>query len=187
MSITLFLLFFEYFKTGLFSVGGGYATLPFLFHMAQNYDWFTSEELTNMIAISNITPGPVGLNMATYAGLAASGLSGSVVATTAVIIGPFILAVTVIYFLNKFKESDVVKCIFEGLRPASCALLSCVILQLVFQYIIKTDDPNNIISNIDFKAFIVTVLLFLIYGFIKKQPSLIILFGAILGIVINIL
>lgn len=183
---TLLLLFIEYFKAGIFSVGGGYATLPFLYHMAQNYDWFTTKELVNMIAISNVTPGPVGLNMATYAGFMAQGIIGSLVATFAVTIGPFILAIAVIYFLNKFKNSKVIKDIFLGLRPTSCALLSCVMLQLIFEDVIKTKELVKIPFNIDFRAVILISILFLTYKYVKKQPSYVILIGAILGIILNL-
>ena len=73
-----FFLYFEFFKIGLFSLGGGYATLPFLYHMSEQYHWFSPVELTQMLAISSITPGPVGLNVATYAGFKTAGIIGSI-------------------------------------------------------------------------------------------------------------
>ena len=74
-------LFWEFFKTGLFSIGGGLATLPFLRQMGQRYHWFTETELANMLAVSESTPGPIGVNMATYVGFTAGGIPGAVIAT----------------------------------------------------------------------------------------------------------
>lgn len=183
---TYLLLFYEFLKTGIFSVGGGYATLPFLFHMTEIYDWFTKEELTNMIAISNITPGPVGINMATYTGYTTAGIFGSVLSTFAVVIGPFILALIVIYFLNKFREAKLVKFIFKGLRPTSCALLSFVAIQLIIQDVFNDAKLNNLIQSFNLKAFLLLIVLFVLYKYLKSNPSLIIFTGAILGFVFNL-
>ena len=80
--MTLLLLFFEFFKTGLFAVGGGMATLPFLYDMLGRHpDWFTASQLADMIAVSESTPGPIGVNMATYVGFETSGIPGALVAT----------------------------------------------------------------------------------------------------------
>lgn len=172
---TYFLLFYEFFKIGLFAVGGGYATIPFLFHLTEIYNWFTKTELTNMIAVSNITPGPVGINMATYTGFTAGGISGSIISTFGIILGPFILTLITIYFINKFRESKFIKTVFEGLRPTSCALLTFVMIQLIEQNVMNKTSFN-------LKAFILTVILFVLYPFLKKRPSFIILIGGILGI-----
>ena len=100
---TYFLLFYEYFKVGLFTIGGGYASLPFLYHMAENYDWFSIDELTQMIAVSGLTPGPIGLNMATFAGFKALGIFGSLVATVALVL-PMMLITTQVFrfYLKEF-------------------------------------------------------------------------------------
>lgn len=173
---TYFLLFYEFLKIGIFAVGGGYATIPFLFHLTEIYDWFTPNELTNMIAVSNITPGPIGINMATYTGFTTAGFFGSVISTFGIILGPFILTLITIYFINKFRESKFIKSVFEGLRPTSCALLTFVMIQLIEQ---------NVMSPFKFnlKAFILTLLLFILYPRLKGRPSFIILAGGILGII----
>lgn len=173
---TLFLLYYEFFKIGCFAIGGGYATIPFLFHLTKIYNWFSISELTDMIAVSNITPGPIGINMATYAGFSTYGLIGAIISTLGIISGPFILTLLVIYFINKFKNSNFLKTIFDALRPASCALLSFVMIKLINQ---------NIINTLDIKALIITVILFIIYKFLKDKPSLVIFAGAILGIIFH--
>ena len=92
-------LVYEFFKTGLFSFGGGYATLPFLYHISETYGWFTSKQLSDMIAVSTITPGPLGVNVATFSGFATAGLLGAFVATTAVVLPSYIIVIIVFNFL----------------------------------------------------------------------------------------
>lgn len=176
--MTLVLLFYEFLKIGMFAVGGGYATIPFLFHLTEIYNWYTPNQLTDMIAVSNITPGPIGINMATYTGFTTAGLLGGITTTIAIITAPFILTLAVIYFINKFRETKIIKVIFDGLRPTSCALLSFVMIELISQNLF----PNH---KFNIKAFILTIILFLIYKYVKNRPSLIILIGAILGIVFS--
>jgi len=123
-------LFYEFFKTGLFSVGGGLATIPFLTDMAARTGWFTAEDLANMLAISESTPGPIGVNMATYVGFHTGGIPGSIIATLG-LITPAIIVITIIAgFLKKFRESRVVDSVFYGLRPASTALITAALIQV---------------------------------------------------------
>ena len=123
-------LFYEFFKVGLFSVGGGLATVPFLTDMGARTGWFTAADLANMLAISESTPGPIGVNMATYVGFHTGGIPGSVVATLG-LIAPAIIVITIIAgFLKKFRESKVVDSVFYGLRPASTALITAALLQV---------------------------------------------------------
>jgi len=123
-------LFYEFFKVGLFSVGGGLATVPFLSDMGSRTGWFTAADVANMLAISESTPGPIGVNMATYAGFQAGGVPGSIVATLG-LIAPAIIIISIIAgFLKKFRESRVVDSVFYGLRPASTALITAALIQV---------------------------------------------------------
>lgn len=180
-----FLLYYEFLKIGAFAIGGGYATLPFLYHIQTQYTWFTAEELTNMIAVSNITPGPIGINMATYTGYTTAGVFGSFIATTAIITIPFIITISTAKLFSKFKECKWIESIFLGLRPASCALLTSIGLELL----IKTTTNNNSLlqvpSIIDFKAIILFIILIIPFSFMKKNPLLAIIAGAIGGILIK--
>ena len=99
MLTTLLHLIIEFFKIGVFSVGGGYATIPFLYHLINDYHWYTSDQLTNMIAISMLTPGPVGANMATFAGFKTCGIVGGILATFALVL-PSLFFVIIIIFLG---------------------------------------------------------------------------------------
>ena len=106
-------MFWEFFKTGLFAVGGGLATLPFLYHISERTGWFSAEDIANMIAISESTPGPLGVNMATYAGFQALGIPGGIF-TTLSLTAPALIVITIIYaMLIRRCEADL-------LRPAPC-------------------------------------------------------------------
>ena len=123
-------LFYEFFKVGLFSVGGGLATVPFLTDMGSRTGWFTAGDLANMLAISESTPGPIGVNMATYVGFHTGGVPGGIVATLG-LIAPALIVITIIAgFLKKFRESRVVDSVFYGLRPASTALITAALIQV---------------------------------------------------------
>lgn len=142
----LLLLILEFLKTGLFAVGGGYATLPYLYEMAQNYDWFTLSDLNNFIAVSEVTPGPIGINMATFAGNLTGGVVGGVLASVAVIFLPCVLVALLLKFVPDITENNFMKKIFYGLIPCAAALILAAALSL-FQnalFGIKGIDTNII-------------------------------------------
>ena len=122
--MTLLLLFFEFAKVGLFAVGGGLATIPFLQDMGTRTGWFTNADLTTMIAVSESTPGPMGVNMATYVGFETAGLPGAVLPTLDLITPSIVVIIVIAGFLEKFRQSKTVDSVFRGLRPASTALIA---------------------------------------------------------------
>ena len=137
-------LFFEFFKTGLFAVGGGLATIPFLRDISASTGWFTDTDLTTMIAVSESTPGPIGVNMATSAGFQSAGVLGSVVATLGLITPSIIIILIIAGFLNKFRQSKAVDAVFKGLRPASTALIAFAGLSVAASVLVKVGmDPVN--------------------------------------------
>ena len=167
------LLAYEFFKIGMFSFGGGYATIPFLYHISEIYNWYTHTELTQMIAIASITPGPVGINVATYAGLKSAGFYGALVATVAEVIPSLILVILIAKILKKFNQNFYVKTIIESLKPISCALLTYVAFNLF----------NKEIRSL--KALILLALLFLISWKNKKSPLFYIVVAGVYGIIIS--
>lgn len=120
----------EFFRIGLFSFGGGYATLPFLYHIADVYKWYTPQQLSDMIAVSSITPGPVGVNVATFAGFSTAGILGALIATTSVILPSYVLVIIISKLLEKFKTNKKVQAAIYGLKPAGCGLLTAVALNI---------------------------------------------------------
>lgn len=117
-------LFYEFFKTGLFAVGGGLATLPFLEDISQRTGWFTSAQLADMLAISESTPGPIGVNMATYVGFETAGILGALCATVGLVMPSVIIIVLISKVLAKFRTNTYVEAAFYGLRPASVAMVA---------------------------------------------------------------
>ncbi len=123
-------LFWEFFKIGLFAVGGGPATLPFLMDLAQERPWYTMEQLSDMIAVSESTPGPLGLNMATYAGFQAMGPVGGLVASFGLVLPSVVVITLIAKFLDNFSQNNYVQAAFRGIRPAVTALIGAAIFQL---------------------------------------------------------
>ena len=117
-------LFWEFFKTGLFAVGGGMATLPFLYDMSARTGWFTQAKLADMIAVSESTPGPIGVNMATYVGFETAGIPGAVIATMGLICPSIIIVLLIARVLKQFRSNKTVDAAFYGLRPCSIALIA---------------------------------------------------------------
>ena len=128
--MTLLRLFFEFCRVGLFSVGGGLATIPFLTDLGERTQWFDSGDLANMIAISESTPGPMGVNMATYVGFHTAGIPGGVTATLGLIFPSVVIILIIAGFLQKFRQSKAVDAVFYGLRAASVALITAALLQV---------------------------------------------------------
>lgn len=117
-------LFWEFFKTGMFSVGGGLATLPFIYNISDKTGWFTHQQIADMIAVAESTPGPIGVNMATYVGYTTAGVIGSLTATLGIVTPDIIIILVIASFLKRFRESTLVESAFYGLRPASAALIA---------------------------------------------------------------
>ena len=132
-------LYWEFFKVGLFAVGGGLATLPFLQELSARTAWFSLQDLADMIAVSESTPGPIGVNMATYCGFTTAGILGSLCAVLGLVTPSVIIILIVALFLKRFRESKVVEHVFQGLRPASCALITAAGLGIVVLSLLNKD------------------------------------------------
>ncbi len=120
---SLILIFIEFFKIGLFAVGGGLATLPFLYDLVGKYEWMSIADITNMIAISESTPGPIGINMATYVGYLHSGVVGAITTPLGEVLPSLIIIIFVAKFLQKFRENRLFNDVFYALRPASVGMI----------------------------------------------------------------
>ena len=128
---SLLVLCFEFFKTGLFAVGGGLATIPFLYEMSTQYGWFSHQDILDFIAVAESTPGPIGVNMATYAGFLTHSWYGSILATLSLALPSFIVILIVAKILDRFRENRFVIGGFHILRPASTALIAAATLNVV--------------------------------------------------------
>ena len=191
-------LFFEFFKTGLFAVGGGMATIPFLYDMADATGWFTYNDLANMIAVGESTPGPIGVNMATYVGYVtgmeangtAGALLGAVTATLGLITPSVIVILIVAAFLKSFRNNTYVNRAFYGLRPASTGLITAAGIGVMVSNLFFADKmPEGILTIINWKGWILAVVLWLLTNKVKKtkkwHPIVFIGLSAVVGIVFS--
>jgi len=157
-----FHLFLQFFHIGIFSFGGGYATLPFLYDISEKFGWYTINELNNMLAVASITPGPVGINMATFAGFKTAGILGSFLATFAIILPSVIFVILISKFLNRFCSNIYVKSVISVLKPLGCGLLTAVGVNLFIEEFLS--------GNFNLFNFIFFIILVLI-SFFKKFPT----------------
>ena len=179
-------LFYEFFKTGLFSVGGGLATIPFLSDMGARTGWFTSGDLANMIAVAESTPGPIGVNMATYVGYTAGGVLGAVIATLALVMPSIIVIIIVAKLLQKYKENFYVNSAFYGLRPASLALITCAGLEVMKAAFVTSGIAfsfDKVLSFFNYKAIILAAVIFIVMRKTKFHTIVYVAFAALVGIV----
>ncbi len=188
-------LFYEFFKIGLFSIGGGAATIPFLEDLSIKTGWFTIDELTNMIAIAESTPGAIGVNMSTYVGYTSVvaeynsvGLAilGGFVATIGLVAPAIIIIMLVSLVLQKFKENKIVNYIFYGLRAASCALILAACYSIFRISILQLDlfkTTHKFKDLMDWPYLVFGVILgFFVFKY-KKHPIFYILISAVIGII----
>ena len=191
---TLLLMCFEFFKTGLFAVGGGLATIPFLYEISDKYGWFTHHEILNFIAVSESTPGPVGVNMATYAGYLTNGWYGAVLSTLSLILPSVLIVLIIASLLDKFQSNRFVQGAFQWLRPAATGLIAAaglnVILVVFFDAEKITFDLfgkiGTILSQVNWTAVFLFAFLFLIMKTFKGHPLVFILISAGLGILLKL-
>lgn len=163
-------LFLEFFHIGLFSFGGGYATLPFLYHIADVQKWYTTKQLADMIAVSSITPGPIGVNVATFAGFKTAGILGAFVATTSVILPSLILIIIISKLLEQFRHNKYVQSVIYTLKPAGCGLLAAV-------------GVDMFINNINLLGMILLVGLFIASITEKRDPLFYLGVSALVGLI----
>lgn len=181
--MTLIRLYYEFFKAGLFAIGGGLATLPFLQEIGQSTGWFSQQDLMDLIAISESTPGPIGINAATYAGYHAYGLLGGIVATLGLITPSVLIIILVSKVLERFKESNLVQHIFYGLRPASTGLIAAAGFSVVLATLVSvTELPKNPVGAFHWFGIILAVLLYLAIKKWNRHPVIYIAASALIGI-----
>lgn len=192
-------LFWEFCKTGLFAIGGGMATVPFLREIADKTGWFTAGQLADMIAVSESTPGPLGVNMATYVGYTVGssqlgspwmGIVGAVVATLGLIFPSIVIVLCISFFLKRFRTSTLVDAALYGLRPASVALISAAGVEIVLFAILRVDSIYQIgAAQLSWKSVLLAAGVYagtnLIPKLKKLHPIWFILLSAIVGVILK--
>ena len=185
-------LFWEFFQTGLFAVGGGMATIPFLYDMSDKTGWFTHQDLANMIAVGESTPGPIGVNMATYVGYITgmgqggigTAILGAVTATCGLVLPSLIVILIVAAMLKKFKDSKYVSRAFYGLRPASTGLITAAGISVAVSNLFGSSA-----FAINWKGLILAAVLWLLTNKVKQtrklHPIVFIGLSALVGILFS--
>ena len=186
--MTLLRLMFEFFKTGLFAVGGGLATLPFLYEISDKTGWFSHADIADMIAISESMPGAIGINMSTYAGFKTAGVPGGILATLSLAAPSLIIILIIAKFLNKFRDNPNVEGAFYGLRPASIAMITAAGLNVAKVALVNIPAFQASGSLADLflpKAIILGILIFVGQKKLNWSPILFIALSAVVGIVLK--
>jgi chromate transporter len=184
-------LFWEFFKTGLFSVGGGLATLPFLSRMGDKHGWFTQADLANMLAVSESTPGPIGVNMATYVGFTVgydqggilTALLGGFLATLALILPSVIIILIVAKVLAAFKENKIVARLFYAIRPAVTGMIASAALMMTKSAVLS--KGGSFLKAFDIKAAILFAALLVFTQKVKLHPIFYILIAGLVGVIFS--
>ena len=168
-------LFYEFFKTGLFAVGGGMATLPFLYSMSDTTGWFTHARLADMIAVSESTPGPIGVNMATYVGFTTAGIPGAVTATLGLVAPSIIIILIIAKVLAAFRQNKYVDAAFYGLRPCSVGLIAAAGLLVVKIAVFNLDlyRQTGVFADLfNWKALLLAAVLIVLTRYVKQTKKL---------------
>lgn len=182
-------LFWEFFKTGLFAVGGGMATVPFLSEMAERTGWFTQSMLADMIAVGESTPGPIGVNTATYVGYTVAGVPGGLIATLGLVLPSFLIILIVAAFLKAFRSNKYVDRVFYGVRPASVGMIAAAFVALLRICIVHIDAfriTGMYADLVDWRALLLFAVVWVLTNLVKPakklHPILFILASAAVGI-----
>ena len=168
-------LFWEFFKTGLFAVGGGMATIPFLSEMAERTGWFTQSMLADMIAVAESTPGPIGVNTATYVGYTVSGVAGGVVATLGLVLPSFLIILIVAAFLKAFRSNRYVERVFYGIRPASVGMIAAACVAVMRLCLVNTaafQEGSALSTLLNWKGLALFFVVWALTNFVKQTKKL---------------
>lgn len=182
-------LFIEFFKTGLFAVGGGLATLPFLYDISERYGWFSAATLTDMVAVAESTPGPIGVNMATFAGFTTGGYLGAFIATFALVLPSYIVILLVTKLLDNFADNKFVKSAFYGIRPVVTAMIAASGYSIIKTALLTTESyftVTEFFASLNPIAIALFIAVFILYEKFKKHPIFYIVACAVIGMIIKL-
>ena len=181
-------LFWEFLQIGIFAVGGGMATIPFLQHLSESTGWFPPSLITDMVAISESTPGPIGINMATYVGCAIAGIPGGIIATLGEVLPSVVIISVVSMYLNKFRDNKLVGYAFYGLRPAVTGLIAAAGVSVAKVAMLRLElfqQTGSLPDLVDLKMLVFFVLVFAAIKKFKLHPIAYIACAAVVGIVLS--
>lgn len=182
-------LFIEFFKTGLFALGGGLATFPFLMEIGEKYGWYTGSELADMIAISESTPGSLGINTASYCGFKVAGIPGAIISTVGEVLPSIIVICIVVSVLERFKNSKIVNNAFEGIRPAAYGLMCAAVIDIFLESIFAKDaylSSHRIVDLFDIRLLLIFITIYFINKKHRLHPIYYVAISALTGIILRL-
>lgn len=185
-------LFIIFFKVGLFGFGGGYAILSLIYQDIQVFGTLSADDFSNLVALSQVTPGPIAINAATFVGMKTAGLFGAIVATTAVSMPSFILIMLAIAFINKFKNNRNVQYILQGIKPATVGLMASAFIFMATTALWRDSDSINwlnidsITEHFDIVGVAIFCLTYLLLKVTKLGAIKLTLLGGALGVLFSI-
>ncbi len=175
----LWLLFYEFFKIGLLALGGGLSTIPFLKEFGDRYNLFDMDFIIKMIAISESTPGPIGINMSSYIGMTQAGFIGSLIASLGLTTPSFLIILLIATKIEKIKNNSKINNIFKFLRPTIIALISYILISLLPLTFLKD-------NNLNYLKIIIAIIFLIIYRKLKPHPIFLIIISVIVGIIFKL-
>ncbi|MCR4710902.1 MAG: chromate transporter [Clostridia bacterium] len=188
--MTVLTLFLEFLKIGMFSVGGGMATLPFIYALSEKTGWYSVQEIADILAVSESTPGPIGINTATYVGYKVAGIPGALAASVGIIIPGLLLVIIIMTVLNKFRDNKYVNGAFYGLRPASIGLIiaaGLLVAKITLLTLPQYQETHALLDLFNWKALLLAAVLLVFTRYIKQtknlHPIFFIAASALIGIV----
>jgi chromate transporter len=184
--MNILLLYIEFVGIGLFSIGGGLATLPFIYNLAGRYAWLDAAQIPDMIAVVQLIPGAIGVNLGAYVGLRAAGVPGAFVAAAGLVSAPVAIIIVIARLYDGFKKNRVVQGVFEGMRPAAAGLLAAAgygVLSLA----LYRPEATVWYQTLKLREFFISVIFYALLACFKKWPTvLFIVAGALTGIVLKL-
>jgi chromate transporter len=183
--MNLFMLFAQFFKIGLFSIGGGYATLPFLYEMAEKEAWLSAETVGDMLAVAQSLPGAIGANLSAYTGFRRSGVPGGLVAVLGLVSPSISMIIVIARILDVFRERSLAASLFSGLRPAGAGLLSAAALGALSVSLLNplADTWETILR---WRECVLFAAIFLLVRLLKQHPVVYIALAGVAGVALGL-
>ena len=184
--MNILLLYVEFLGIGLFSIGGGLATLPFIYRLADKYSWLDAAQIPDMFAAAQLIPGAIGINLGAYVGIHASGGAGAFAAAAGLVSAPMVIIIVIARLYGDFKKNRVVQGVFEGMRPAAAGLLAAAGFGIL-KFALSRPLAAIWYQSLKPRECVISVIFYILLAYFKKSPAVFfIVAGAFTGIILKL-
>lgn len=184
--MNILLLYLEFAGIGLFSIGGGLATLPFIYNLAGKYNWLDAARIPDMFAVAQLLPGAIGINLGAYVGVRAAGAAGAFAAAYGLVSAPVVIIIVIARLYDGFKKNSVVQSVFEGMRPAAAGLLAAAAYGIL-KLALSRPDAAVWHQSLKLRECLISAIFYVLLARFKKSPTVIfIAAGALAGIIFKL-